>query len=174
MEYTTVYEYTLGNSKLLHLIPLLILSIFGFGLAIYLKKLLKTFSYFRQFLIFICYMIGGIPLIMMIVMFFKVPDMVSNEQRLKETIETKSYKVINGQIEDFSHRTESGHVFESFKVQGVMFEYSDYIINEGFHQTSKNGGPIKKNGQQVRISYITKENENLILKLEIKSNKFTD
>ncbi len=171
MDYITVYEYNIGESNLLHLIPLFFLSLFGFGLALYLKKHIRTFSYFRQYIIFFCYMLGGIPSIMLIVMLFNSSKIIKNEKRLKEIIENKSYEVVEGEIEDFSHYTKGGHIFERFNVQGVKFEYSDYILNEGYHKTSINGGLIEKNGQQVKISYITKDNENLILKLEIKKGE---
>jgi competence protein ComGC len=169
MEYTTVYEYTLGNNNFFHIIPLLLLTVFGFGIAIFFKKQIKKFSTFRQFLIFIGYIIGGIPLIMVVVMFFKMPSLLKEERELKEIIQEEKYKVIEGEVEDFSIREESGHIFESFKLNDVTFEYSDYIINEGFHQTSKNNGPIYKNGQRIKISYITKDNQNLILKLEMQT-----
>ena len=56
--------------------------------------------------------------------------------------------------------------FESFQIDNVKFIYSDNVMVNGFHQTSKSGGPIKSNGQYFRITYITKEGENFILKIE--------
>lgn len=166
MEYITVYEYTYSNYWWLHLISLLLLTLLGFFAAIRLKKIIKTFSYTKQIVIFFCYMLGAIAMIMLIFFLFNIPIIIRNEKELKEIIETKSYKVVEGEIEDFQHTSISGHVFERFSVQGVEFEYSDYIIIEGFHQTSLKGGPLRENGQEVRISYYTKENENLILKIE--------
>ena len=55
---------------------------------------------------------------------------------------------------------------EYFSVNRIKFEYSDYVIIEWFHNSSKNNGPIHQNGQQVRIGYATIDNKNLILRLE--------
>lgn len=173
MEYITVYEYVNESNSLLHLISLLILTIFGFTAAFSIKRLIKTYSFFRQFIIFFCYLVGGISLIMLTVMLFNIPNIKRNESELRKIIETRSFHVVEGKIEDFSHSNRGGQIFESFRVQGIKFEYSDFITNEGFHQTSKNGGPIIKNGQQVKISYYVKNNENLILKLEIKDTTLT-
>ena len=63
---------------------------------------------------------------------------------------------------------DGGHKMETFSVDGVKFEYSDYLITKGFHQTSQRGGPITGNGQKVRISYTTIDNLNIILKIETK------
>lgn len=82
-------------------------------------------------------------------------------------IKDKSYMVVKGLIENFSPSNNNGTHFESFSVNGVIFRYSDYSIVDGFHQTSKNNGPINNNGQQVRIGYTNKDDQNLILKLEI-------
>lgn len=51
---------------------------------------------------------------------------------------------------------------ESFNVNGVKFEYSDYVITPGFNNAASKGGPIKE-GLPVRISYI----DGTILKLEV-------
>ncbi len=168
MEYTTIYEFTPRASNLFHLIGLLLFVLIGFGFAIYTKRSDKKFSIMRQFKIFFGYILGGVPLIMLIVMLIKIPEIVSSERELNEIIENENYLIVQGEIENFSQRPESGHVFESFTVKGVKFEYSDYIAYRGFHQTSRNNGPIKQNGQQVRISYIEGDSENWIMKLEIK------
>jgi hypothetical protein len=70
-------------------------------------------------------------------------------------------------IENYSLKNINGSHIESFSVKGILFEYSDNVNKNGFHQTSKNNGPISENGQQVRIGYMVIDNENLILKLEI-------
>jgi hypothetical protein len=76
-------------------------------------------------------------------------------------------RLLRGVIKNFLPANNNGNHFESFSINGVIFRYSGHVIVDGFHQTSENNGPINKNGQQVRIGYTTKDNENLILKLEI-------
>ncbi|MBX9769509.1 MAG: hypothetical protein K2X47_19690 [Bdellovibrionales bacterium] len=58
---------------------------------------------------------------------------------------------------------------ESFMVSGVRFQYSDYVVTDGFNQTASHGGPISK-GAYVRICYDPKGNH--ILRLEIRHPNF--
>ncbi|BAX81663.1 hypothetical protein ALGA_3365 [Labilibaculum antarcticum] len=104
---------------------------------------------------------------MLIVFIINIPKQYSKVQSLKEMIENKSYSIVEGVTVDFLPPVEGLRYNESFAVNGIKFEYSDYGIIEGFHKTSKNNGPIHQNGQQVRIGYTTIDNENLILRLEI-------
>ena len=168
MEYTTIYEFTFGTSNLFHLFGILLFVLTGFGFSFYTKRSDKKFSLMRQFKIFFGYLLGGVALIMLTIGIIRIPKTISYERELNEIIKTQNFLIVQGEIENFTHRPESGHVFESFTVQGVKFEYSDYIVINGFHQTSENNGPIRENGQQVRISYIERNNETLIMKLEMK------
>ena len=79
--------------------------------------------------------------------------------------------MVEGKIENYSLKESSGQFFESFSVKGVVFKYSDYGMIDGFHETAKNGGPINKNGLQVKIAYITRDSQNIILKIEMKEEK---
>lgn len=171
MDYRTIYEYTFTETKLLHIIPLVLLSGLGFGVAFYLKRRLKSFSLYRQFILFFGYLLGAVPCLMLILTLYKAPNIIKQEKELKNVIKTKSYNVIEGKVEKYSLRESSGQFFESFSIQGVKFEYSDYVMVDGFHKTAKSGGPINKNGLQVKISYISKGFQNIILKLEMKQEE---
>jgi hypothetical protein len=72
------------------------------------------------------------------------------------------FKVVEGLVKDFDPMPSSGHKMESFRVNGVKFEYSDYVITPGFNNTTSHGGPIVE-GLPVRVSYINQT----IVKLEI-------
>jgi hypothetical protein len=72
-------------------------------------------------------------------------------------------QVIEGIVTDFKPMPWQGHAMESFVVQGVRFEYSDYVITAGFNNTSSHGGPIRE-GLPVKIWYLGSE----ILRLDIK------
>ena len=80
------------------------------------------------------------------------------------------FKVVEGVIENFKPMPYGGHNSESFTVRGVYFEFSDYSSYAGinsFNQTASHGGPIRNNGQKVRLTYVSLTNgDNLILKVE--------
>lgn len=78
------------------------------------------------------------------------------------------FLVVEGPVENFIPMPYSGHAEESFIVSGVRFSYSDFIITDGFNNTSSHGGPINKNSY-VRISY--DPSGNTILRLEIRDFK---
>lgn len=168
MDYQTIYEYSFGMSKLYNIIPLLFLSLASLVSLIFIKKHFKTYSFNRQLILLFIYLIGGITLIMTIVMALNFPNIYKYEKQLKEIITTQKYLVIEGEVENYKTRETNGQVFESFTMEGVIFEYSDFIEIDGFHQTANNYGPISSNGQHFKISYITKEGRNVILKIEVK------
>jgi hypothetical protein len=104
---------------------------------------------------------------MLIVSIVRIPAMLKDERELKDVIANERFKIAEGKIENLLTQEESGHFYESFSINGVSFLYSDLIIGKGFNQTSKNSGPIKKEGQVVRIYYTVLRDENIILKLQI-------
>jgi hypothetical protein len=167
MNYETIFEQTKHGNLFLSFIPLLGFALIGIGIIYSEKKYYKTFSAVRQGLLFFGYLFGGFAIILLIISLIKTPSLIRENRDFNKMIENKSYKVVEGLIEDFSPPNSNGTHFESFSVNGIIFKYSDYSIVDGFHQTSKNNGPINKNGQQVRIGYTNKDDENLILKLEI-------
>jgi hypothetical protein len=72
-----------------------------------------------------------------------------------------AFQTVEGEVEDFVPQPYSGHAYESFRVAGVPFRYSDYVVTAGYHQTRSHGGVIEP-GLRVRIGYLNGE----ILKLE--------
>jgi hypothetical protein len=72
------------------------------------------------------------------------------------------YQSIEGRIEEFKPMPFQGHSLESFVVHGQRFEYSDYALTPGFHQTRSHGGPFDA-GVYVKI----KHTGNTILYAEI-------
>jgi hypothetical protein len=72
-------------------------------------------------------------------------------------------QVIEGVVTDFKPMPYTGHAMESFVVDGVRFEYSDFVITAGFNNTSSHDGPIRE-GLPVKIWYLGSE----ILRLDIK------
>ncbi len=75
--------------------------------------------------------------------------------------------LIEGSVTDYTPR-RGGKPSESFRVQGVYFEYADFMPTGAFNQTAQFGGPIKSD-LPVRICYHlgVRLQKNLILKLEV-------
>ena len=76
-------------------------------------------------------------------------------------------QVVEGRVENFHPMPYTGHDLERFDVSGVHFEYSDYVITSGFNKTSSHGGPVHSD-VYVRIHYISRQDGNLILRLEVR------
>ena len=75
---------------------------------------------------------------------------------LTSATEEKTYHTITGRINNFVPMPYTGHMEESFDVGDVSFHYSDYVINNYFfNQTKSHGGPIRENGQKVKIDYMS-------------------
>lgn len=77
----------------------------------------------------------------------------SHYLKAKEALEKGTYMEVEGVVTDFSPAPREGHQNESFNVNGVHFEYSDFEIDYGFQQSKSHGGPIDK-GVFVRIHYL--------------------
>ena len=168
-EYQTFFNYKASGSGLINFIPVIIFILIGVGIVFYTKKNFKNYSLFRQIILFFGYTLGGFATLFLIIAMVKMPKIISNERDFRKMIESRNYNIVEGETENFIPMPKGENGKESFKVNGIPFEYCDYIITKGFHQTSLNNGPIRKNGQQVRITYYTIDNENLILKIEIKN-----
>ncbi len=82
-------------------------------------------------------------------------------------------QVVQGSVEDFHPMPTGGGGIESFRVQGVKFEYSNFISNPGFNETSSYGGPIRE-GLPVRVTFVpdldSSPHRNIIVKLEIEKS----
>jgi len=89
-----------------------------------------------------------------------------NERQLNEALRFNKYLLVEGEVKDYKLEKINGQYFESFRINNVEFSYSDYVLKKGFHQTAGRKGPINANGQFLRISYISQEGENLILRIE--------
>lgn len=66
------------------------------------------------------------------------------------------HSIAEGYVEDFHPMNRDGRGNrEHFMVDGVYFEYSEYYMMQGYHQTYHHGGVITGDGQHLRIGYIT-------------------
>jgi len=64
------------------------------------------------------------------------------------------YEIIEGYVENFDPMPYEGHANESFEINGVKFEYSDYDVIQGYNNTKSHGGVITHNGQHLKIGYV--------------------
>lgn len=164
MDYKTVFEVTDKGFDMTELMPVVFIIV-GLGISWFNIKYNKSTSSKKQFTIIFGFIFSGFALVMLLL---TLPSSISSHQRTKKIFEKKEYKIVEGEIENFNPMPYGGHAVESFTVGGVYFEYSDYISMDAFNNTASHGGPIKNNGQQVRLSYITVDEENRILKIELK------
>jgi hypothetical protein len=167
MKYETLFEYIPGISKVFYLIPLLFFTVASIVIIVYIIRRTK-YALRRQVVLFFFYLVAGILSIISISMIINTPKILCQEKKIKDMLRTKEYSIVEGVVENYELRESNGRYFESFSISNVRFEYSDYNKVDGFYQTSKNNGPIKENGQFFKISYYTKDAENLILRIENK------
>lgn len=64
------------------------------------------------------------------------------------------FEIVEGYVENFDPMPYSGHAHESFEIDGVYFEYSDYNHNAGYHNAKSHGGVITGDGQYLKVGYI--------------------
>lgn len=167
MDYTVVYDASNEFIKLLWAIsiPGILISIF------YLNKIEKLSSKDKK-----DYTVLMMPGVIILLLSFIWGILLGIHQigtyiEMKNVIKNESYLTIEGIVEDFDPMPYTGHKHESFRVGDIKFYYSDYNVEfYGFNNTSSHGGPINRNGLEVRINYFheKRKNDRLILKLEIK------
>ena len=75
-------------------------------------------------------------------------------------------ETVEGRVEEFKAMPYAGHDVERFRVGGEFFSYSDYVETGGFNNTSSHGGPIRE-GIPVRIGFVRRQNDNVIVRLEV-------
>lgn len=167
MDYTTVYEITNENPDLILGVPL-ILAIGGF-LAFYItfrKNKLAQKESKDYFTLFFGLAFG---IIFSIVAAIRIPNSLKKLKEHKQVFLDGSFKTIEGKIQDFDPMPYQGHKNEEFKLNGIPFAYSDFQSNYyGFQNTASHGGPIKYDGQEIRLGYFTNlDGENIIVRVEI-------
>ena len=69
------------------------------------------------------------------------------------TYRSGEYKTVEGYVENFHPMPRTGHDTESFLIDGVWFQYSDFELRAGYHNAASRGGVITGNGQHLKIGY---------------------
>jgi hypothetical protein len=169
VDYQTFYEYQPVSFDFGRLLLLLVLSCLGYGLAYYTKKGIANYSLRRQIYIFTGYLICGFFALFAIVNLSKIPRIIDTRRDFYRIIESKNYSVVEGETMDYCPMSLVKQDNVKYTVNGIPFIFTDFTIpNDVYHGIKINTGPITRNGQKVRISYITRNNNNYIFKIEIK------
>ena len=88
---------------------------------------------------------------------------IKQYQEVLDDYNNEDYMIVEGIVEEFDGLSEDKQQ-ETFKVNGVEFAVPNNI---GYKLTSLQDSHIKTNGQKVRIGYITIDEINYIVKLDI-------
>lgn len=89
-----------------------------------------------------------------------------------ETYKNGNYKTIEGKVENFVPASQGGETTEdgeeeSFNIRRVHFSYGKtFLMKFGYHRTAPNGGYINRNGQYLKIGYISTKSGNVIVRIE--------
>ena len=166
-DYQTAYVYQPSGIDIGHYFILLFIILIGLGIALLTKKTFKTYSLLRQITIFFFgFLVGGTGMIFLIVLLIGTPRKIKEQKELKSLIESKNINVVEGSTENYNSKTYSGNDIITFSVKEIKFEHSDPFTQKEQNKALKNAHPINRNGQNVRISYVIRDNEIVILKIE--------
>jgi len=138
--------------------------VLGFGCAVLAKRLGESEHEITK------YRVGGILVGAFAIVFAAgtIPSRVAGFSQMKEIYNSRTYREVEGVVDEFFPMPHGGHIDESFIVGKVKFEYSDYAdFGYGFNNTKSHGGPIDQ-GKVVRIWYTPVGERNIILRLEIR------
>lgn len=146
-----LYEmtYRLDNSTY---IPFIVL--FGF-LLFFIKEIIaiRLEKSLRGHWVSICIL----PLVLIIIIAvcgITVSTQIDMYNNIAVVYREGQYETVEGYVENFVPMPYEGHAQESFEINGVYFEYSDYSSLPGYHNAKSHGGVIIGDGQHLNIRYI--------------------
>ena len=92
---------------------------------------------------------------------------MNEHQQVVVAYEEGNYQTVVGKVENFTTMTPpQGKGYETFEIDGVYFSYSDNIIHQGYRISKTFGGVVNGDGQQLKIGYVEKNGENIIVYIE--------
>ena len=172
---TVLYEYGFDFKDFsTNFIPLIVgLGFLHISIMLTLHKEEKPVPYKDKMLIkpnntffkVIGYIVGPLAILMSITGAW---GMLSEHFELKERVARENLYVVEGYVENYHPMPREGHDLESFEINGVYFEYSDFKVINGYNNSASHGGVVTRNGQYLKIKYVTKSvadqcDENVIL-----------
>lgn len=165
---TVLYEYHFNVKDWLpNLIPLVVgLGFLFFSISLVKEKERETGweGFITSFFKIVGFVVGpiGIGLFVLVTI-----GMVMDHMDYKQSLTSNNVRVVEGYVEKFHPMPYEGHDTEHFEINGVYFEYSDFVMGNGYHQATSHGGVIDGDGQYLKIKYIEEEydgiKENIIL-----------
>lgn len=170
MDYNIVFKTSMFNIQFIWLlIPFVMLA---FGLCF--TKILKFYEGFSKIVIpirhrkWIIMIWSSFVAVFCVITIFAVANGYYN---IVVPYQKGDYKVIEGKVENYNPMPYEGHKLESFEVNGIQFEYSDFTVSFGYHHAASHGGVISKNGMNVKIGYVEYNHKNEIVQIEVKDIK---
>jgi len=161
-EYIMVFESTIkvGTSLASCVIVLLVMSLLALKYANFFSKDIKGQIKFA----------AAILLLILGMTFYGAYIRCQENIATKNAVESKKFYICKGKIENFHAMPKWGHDREYFDVNGTHFEIlytGDYPNSKTlfYTLTKHRNGPIQRNGQKVKIHYITIDGQNKIIKL---------
>jgi hypothetical protein len=161
MGWHTVYDFGDQSFRWQTIIGIPILILLGFAIAAWKSY---RFPKFRNHNRIVSWLLCGFLCLFGALV---IPAEIIAYNRPREIYDSGKYAVVEGIVTDFQPMPSGGHQHETFSVQGIKFEYSDFDQRYyGFNNTKSHGGPIDAN-KTVRLSYYPDGDTNVILKVEI-------
>jgi hypothetical protein len=158
MQYDVVFDVVEGGYRQWYVAPLcLMLVAIGAGL-VYFREHLRFMMPRLLGAVFPYFFLGFSVLFTVLA----VTGTYLQYATLRDALRDGRAELVEGTVTEFVPMPPEGHAEESFKVDGEVFHYSDYLINGGFNNTASHGGPIRE-GLHVRIWHV----DGRIARLEI-------
>ena len=155
---TVLYEYTFNFENIcLCFIPLVIGVVFLVNSIKQARQKVKNKGwngFVDSFFKYVGFVVG--PLCIFLFLTISVGVLFEHRDYV-ELIDNNEVCVIEGYVEEYHPMPYEGHDTEHFEINGVYFEYSDYIMVNGYNISASHGGVVTHNGQHLRIKYIPHE-----------------
>ena len=165
MEWLTVYDFANDSIRSQNIFMPLIFVLIGLGILFFYK--FNKSSKKKNRIFGLVYTLFSILFCIIV-----IPHQINDFHLAKSTYENANYTVIEGVVTDFDPMPYAGHQNESFTINDVRFEYSDFDESYyGFNNTKSHGGPIDE-GRKIRVSYYINNKKNIIIKIEVLSRAY--
>jgi hypothetical protein len=166
MNFKTVFDLTTAKSSLLiGYLPLVYLCIIGISLIFVYTRIRKRLQKNNNQLI----ALGFISIFFYFILVFMLRQF-SDGRKIKQIMEDRNYFIVEGTPENYHPMPKEGHDNERFDINGIHFEYSDFVINAaGYNHAASLGGVITpENYYRLTFYKVNDINSNRILKIEIR------
>ena len=128
-------------------------AVLGCAVLIVVRPLFKYDARKLFVLLRSCAGIAGTVLILLSV--YSVVSDVKDYSDMKKALENGQALEVEGYVENYHPMPREGHDTERFDISGVHFEYSNFILSQGYNLPASYGGVIHGNGQHLLIRYVS-------------------